>query len=143
MVGFTQREQAEAIYREGLQELSDEELGSELQNCAVLLKATIPGPYTEDLWQRECLLEEIKRRKLTVITKSIIQETGEKGLDLVASPAVRLAARALTSEILTKCSITKVPDIRPSRRTHDHPHGRPPGAGSIRPSEVGRISRHR
>ena len=64
MVGHTNREQAEAIYREGLRTLTEAELASELKSCEFLLRTTLNGPYTEDLWKREYLREEVERRKL-------------------------------------------------------------------------------
>jgi hypothetical protein len=42
--------------------MSEDALDRELLARLFLLKTTIPGPYTEDLWKRECLRDEFERR---------------------------------------------------------------------------------
>ena len=60
MVGFSHRAQTEPIYCDWIAGMPDEELHREFRAKLFLLRTSIPGPYTEDLWKRECIEDQLR-----------------------------------------------------------------------------------
>ena len=63
MVGsVVRREVAEPIYRDTLRQVSDETLESEARGWVWLCETRLDGPWTEDVWHRDCIRQEFERR---------------------------------------------------------------------------------